>query len=185
MGVRLSTDAAMAASLAATSSLPALEPKAVNRLHNVFDMIDKDGSGSISVEEFTQACSELSIEASSDELSDFVRSDCSADGELDFEEFCTFYTTRLRKVFDEFDTDRSGDIDRQELRGAFRNLGYKTTEREVQSMLAKVDSDGNETISFAEFCNYFSSMPSPSMKMVMEKWALGSSIDTGLLTCLF
>lgn len=155
--------------------------KAQCRLHKLFDGIDKDGSGTISVGEFTQACSELSMDVSSDELEDFMRSDASDDGQLDFDEFCRFYAARLRKVFDEIDADGSGEIGRTELQKAFHKLGYKATEREVRLMLAEVDTDNNEEISFTEFCNYFCSMPSPTMKAVMEKWASGLSIDTGSL----
>ena len=155
------------------------DSRALYRLQKIFHDIDKDKSGTISVEEFSQVCSELSLSVTSDELRDFASSDVSEDGELDFHEFCTFYTTRLRKVFDEIDTDRSGEIGKMELQIAFHKLGYKATEREVLSMLSEVDSDNNEEISFVEFCNYFCSMPSPNMKAVMEKWASGLSIDTG------
>ena len=157
-----------------------LGSKALQRLHKLFNGIDKDSSGTISVEEFTQACSELSMDISADELGDFKSSDASNDGELDFDEFCRFYAARLRKVFDEIDTDGSGEIGRAELQSAFQKLGYKATEREVRSMLAEVDTDKNEEVSFQEFCNYFCSMPSPNMKAVIEKWASGLSIDTGI-----
>ena len=129
--------------------------------------------------EFTQACSELSMDVSPVELGDFMRSDVSDDGELDFSEFCRFYAARLRKVFDEIDTDSSGQIGQTELQKAFRRLGYRATEREVRAMLSEVDEDHNEEISFTEFCNYFCSMPSPNMKAIMEKWSSGLSIDTG------
>ena len=165
-----------------------LGSKALQRLHKLFNGIDKDSSGTISVEEFTQACSELSMDVSADELGDFRRSDTSNDGELDFDEFCRFYAARLRKVFDEIDTDGSGEIGRTELQRAFQKLGYTATEREVRSMLAEVDTDKNEEVSFQEFCNYFCSLPSPNMKAVIEKWASGLSIDTGTymhdFTCL-
>ena len=156
-----------------------LGSKALCRLREIFDEIDKDNSGAISVEEFTLACNELSLVVTSDELADFRSSDISQDGELDFHEFCAFYASRLRKVFDEIDTDKSGEIGRMELQTAFSKLGYKATEREVRSMLAEVDADNNEEISFSEFSNYFCSMPSPNMKAIIEKWASGLSIDTG------
>ena len=156
-----------------------LGSQALYRLRKLFDGIDKDGSDTISVAEFTQACSELSMDVSPEELGDFMRSDVSDDGELDFSEFCRFYAGRLRKVFDEIDTDSSGEIGRTELQKAFRKLGYRATEREVRAMLSEVDEDHNEEISFTEFCNYFCSMPSPNMKAIMEKWASGLSIDTG------
>jgi solute carrier family 25 phosphate transporter 23/24/25/41 len=148
-------------------------------LRGIFQKIDRDKSGTISVEEFIQACSELSMSVSSEELRDFTRSDSTDDGELNFHEFCEFYLARLRKVFDEIDTDRSGEIGRAELQRAFRRLGHRVTERELGSLLTQVDADKNEEINFQEFCNFFCSMPSPSVKAVMEKWVSGLSIDIG------
>ena len=161
-------------------SVDLLGVEAFNRLHNVFKKMDKDNSGSISLEEFTKACGELSMTVGTDELNDFASSDSSCDGELDFEEFCRFYYTRLRKVFDEIDTDKSGEIDGKELQGAFRTLGYKATNREVRTLLVKLDTDRNQQISFKEFCSYFCTLPSPSTKAVLERWASGLSIDIGI-----
>ena len=157
-----------------------LGPTAVKRLRGVFNDIDKDNSGSISIEEFTRACMELSITVSAGELEEFMQFDASGDTELDFDEFYRFYSARMRKVFDEIDTDGSGEIEQPELKRAFKNLGYKATDREVWAMLARVDTDNNQGISFEEFCNYFCSMPSPSAKAVVEKWSSGLSVDTGV-----
>ena len=160
-------------------SADSLGPEALNRLQEVFNNIDKDNSGYVSIGEFTKACSELSMTVGADELKDFAGSDCSGDGELDFDEFCRFYATRLRKVFDTMDLDGSGEIDVAELQLAFMTLGYKTTRRELQTLLARVDTDRNQKISFKEFCDYFCSLPSPSTRAVLEKWASGLSVDTG------
>lgn len=102
-----------------------LSPKAWERLDGVFQSMDTDSSGSISADEFKQACSQLSISISEDELRDFWKSDISGDGELDFNEFCDFYVKRLQKVFQEIDTDGSGAINTQELKGAFERLGFQ------------------------------------------------------------
>ena len=156
-----------------------LDSQSLCKLRKVFVDVDKDHSGAISLEEFKRACKELSIEVSIEELNDFVESDTSADGQLDFEEFCKFYIKRLRTVFSEMDTDQSGEIGLEELKVACEKLGHKATEREIRAMLREVDVDKNEQISFTEFCNYFCSMPTLNMRMVIEKWASGLSVDTG------
>ena len=166
------------------ASSEVLGRQALQQLQNVFDKIDRDGSGAISIDEFSGACNELSVRVTPEELTEFVRSDVSGDGQLDFNEFSHFYTSRLKKVFDEIDTDASGEISSGELKKAFEILGYTPTEREVKVMLANVDEDSNEQIDFAEFSNYFCSMPSPSMKAVIEKWSSGLSIDTGTVECI-
>ena len=61
--------------------------------------------------------------------------------------------TELRKLFDQFDQDKSGVVDGKELKCAMQHLGMNTGECELQSMMRSVDLDGSGTIDFKEFCN--------------------------------
>lgn len=157
-----------------------LGPKVTERLQSVFNSIDSDSSGTISVQEFQQACCQLSISVTQEELDFFSSSDASGDGELNFKEFTQFYVERLQKAFREIDTDNSGEISVDELKGAFEELGFPATEREVRAVLFEVDSDRSETVDFSEFCSFFCSLPSPNVRSIVEQWASGLSVDTGL-----
>ena len=158
----------------------ALTPAAVQKLRNVFSEMDTDGSGTVSLTEFREACARLSLTVTTDELDAFLQADAGDhDAALDFNEFCTFYVRRLSSVFEKIDRDGSGEIAADELQDAFRQLGFDATMREVRATLAEVDSDGSETVDFREFCSYFCSLPSPSLRSVVEKWASGLSMDVG------
>jgi calmodulin len=57
-----------------------------------------------------------------------------------------------REAFELFDTDHDGTITCTELGTVLRALGRNPSPRELQEMLEEVDSDGNGTIDFPEFC---------------------------------
>jgi hypothetical protein len=57
----------------------------------------------------------------------------------------------LRAAFDAIDTDKSGDIDLDELRTAIRAIKTTSDEAAVQQMLALADEDGSGAIDFEEF----------------------------------
>ena len=154
-------------------------PKTITKLREVFEEIDTDGSGTVSFAEFSQACQKVSIEVGEDELKDFKKSDVSGDDELSFEEFCTFYISRLRSAFDTMDVDKSGQVGAVELKSAIEGLGFKATLREVRLLLLQVDKDRDEAVNLEEFCNFFCFLPSPDIRAIMQQWTSGLSIDTG------
>ena len=157
-----------------------LSNNSIKKLKHIFDEIDSDCSGNISQDELILACKKLSIDVENNQLKDFLESDVSGDGELNFHEFCHFYLARLRSIFNEIDGDSSGSIGVDELRRAFCKVGFQVTEREVLSLLAQVDKDNSETVDFSEFCNFFCSLPAPDFRLIVEKWASGLSVDTGI-----
>ena len=145
----------------------------------MFLSIDSDGSKTISLTELKDACGKLSMSVSPEDIGDFIGSDSNNDGVLDFKEFQSFYIHQLQKVFNEIDTDNSGEIDVLELKNAFERLGFQATQREVRTLLAEVDKDKNARVDLEEFCNFFCSLPSPDLRMIVQQWASGLSLDTG------
>ncbi|KNC53901.1 centrin 2 [Thecamonas trahens ATCC 50062] len=57
----------------------------------------------------------------------------------------------IREAFDLFDSDLSGDIDRNELDVAIRALGFDPNSKRIETMVAHIDQDGNGCIEFFEF----------------------------------
>jgi hypothetical protein len=57
----------------------------------------------------------------------------------------------LEQIFNDFDSDRSGNIDAGELRLALQQRGIVASEAEVKAMMRFGDSDGDGQVSLAEF----------------------------------
>ena len=62
----------------------------------------------------------------------------------------------LKKKFEEFDTDGSGKIDKDELKNLLHKVvGEEPSDEEVEKMMKDVDTDKSGTIDFKEFCGIY------------------------------
>ncbi|KAF2310602.1 hypothetical protein GH714_015275 [Hevea brasiliensis] len=59
---------------------------------------------------------------------------------------------QLKSVFATFDKNGDGFITKHELRESLKNIRIFMTEKEVEEMVAKVDSNGDGLIDYEEFC---------------------------------
>ena len=57
----------------------------------------------------------------------------------------------FREAFNIFDKDGDGHITVKELGSVMRSLGQYPSQRELEEMVAEVDTDGNKTVEFTEF----------------------------------
>ena len=89
--------------------------------------------------------------------------DCS--GDIDFEEFCEMMAGYILapdydpeaveafKVFNRNPTAGMDGIDAAELREVLAKFDYHITLEESESVIEEADWDGDNVLSFAEFCN--------------------------------
>ncbi|KAI0244835.1 hypothetical protein L0F63_001259 [Massospora cicadina] len=95
----------------------------------------------------------------------FEESDLDKNGHIDFEEFLEVTAHKSielgddhgpeaqRKVFAQFDTDKDGFINREELLRALRVINPTHSEEEIEVMLKNSDLNLDGKISFEEFCS--------------------------------
>ncbi|KAK8863955.1 Centrin-3 [Tritrichomonas musculus] len=57
----------------------------------------------------------------------------------------------IKEAFDIFDSDKSGSIDRHELRVAMRAMGFEVSKQEIMEIMDAKDPDGTGAINFAAF----------------------------------
>ncbi|KAG2358412.1 calmodulin, partial [Suillus spraguei] len=114
-----------------------------------FSLFDKDGDGTIATKELGTVMRSLGQNPTEAELQDIINEvDADGNGTIDFPEFLTMLTRKLRdtdseeeikEAFKVFDKDGNGYINAAELRHIMTNLGDKISDAEVDEMIREAD----------------------------------------------
>lgn len=71
-------------------------------------------------------------------------------------------------AFELYDKDGNKSIDLYELREALRAVGQNPTEKELASMIAEVDQNGNQVIEYCEFLDLIARYKEPTISRPVE-----------------
>jgi len=148
--------------------------KMFTNYRDVFARFDDDGSNTIDLREVKNVIKELGFTISQKTVDEHVREAMTRgdilhsdlDG-LDYDSFVHFMQIlnendgfnkqeieRIRKTFQKYDKDGSGDINTIELSDMMREMGQAPRIEEVRALLAAVDINGNGVLDEREFIRF-------------------------------
>jgi solute carrier family 25 (mitochondrial phosphate transporter), member 23/24/25/41 len=142
-------------------------------LRHVYEKHDRDGSGDVDIHELGDIFRELGIKRSDTEIAIIMKklNMSQSPGKIDFEQFLTLFSeSQLFNVFSDLDEDGSGTIKRGEIKAAMSKLGYRLSKKQCETMLSKIDLDGDNEISFEEFRVFFENVPFATLATIAEHW---------------
>ncbi|KAG2489663.1 hypothetical protein HYH03_011775 [Edaphochlamys debaryana] len=131
----------------------------ISGLKALFQEMDADGSGSITVEELREALRKKGTKIPQEELERIMaQADISGDGTLDYEEFLAAtmnlakleHEEHLYMAFRFFDADDSGFITMDELHAALHRV---CSREEIEELMRQADTSGDGRIDYEEFCD--------------------------------
>ncbi|KAL1476629.1 hypothetical protein MTO96_036373 [Rhipicephalus appendiculatus] len=136
-------------------SRPRTQRADVNYLRDIFYKVDKDRSGRVDAVELQQCLSNGTWKPFNPETVRMMMNifDRSRTGTLSFDDFVSLwnYINDWLRCFQDFDRDRSGSIDRNELRDALRSFGYRLSDEAVGLLLMKYDRERKGSINFDDY----------------------------------
>ena len=135
--------------------------KEISKYKEAFRSLDRDGNGSISIQELGTLLSSLGQAPSSAELEQIIiEVDTDKSGNIEFEEFLVMMVRRdnkscdreeIEKAFKLFDSSGDGFISEEELRDVMHKLGEKLSNSQIDRMMTVADVDGDGRIGFGDF----------------------------------
>lgn len=134
----------------------------ITELKEAFSVFDKDGDGSITVEDLGEVFSQIGQQVSAKKLQAILdEADLDSNGVIDFPEFLTLVATNLhdpevkemesRRAFRLYDLGNTGFITASNLKHVMGRLGCPLTAEQAFEMICEADTDGDGKLSFEDF----------------------------------
>ena len=150
--------------------MPTSGPLTAQELANgkeIFEALDQDNDGKISTADLKTALTNAGFEITDEEVAGIIgMADADNSGTVSWDEFLKVMEKRpikrrieaaLKRLFDEFDKDKSGFITSDELRSLIEEAGFgeEVSAAEITELIARVDTNGDGKVSFDEFLAVF------------------------------
>lgn len=149
----------------------------LENLKKMFLALDTDHSGTLTIDEIKKGMDQIESLTGKKKVSGDKRKiaeykelmislDTNGDGVVSFDEFITAAIDKVAllnhknilSAFQLIDTDNSGNITIEELKAAFEPEGHEKDGELWKEIMAEVDKDGDNSISFQEFSDTMTSI---------------------------
>ncbi|XP_067682428.1 calmodulin-like [Haliotis asinina] len=142
-----------------------LAPDEVEAYIDIFKVFDEEGKGYLTASDFSRVGNILNTNNvdTSDICSSF---DINGDGKVTLGELLTVVTcmnqktnteTEMAHVFRLLDKNSDGSLDKEELKQLMTSLGKQLSQKEVDELIMKFDSDLDGRLQYGEFVKMLSS----------------------------
>jgi len=146
--------------LALTAIATQLNEKEIKTLKETFLALDKNGDGTLSLEEIKIGCKKNNIALPQNFDSVFSSIDSDNSGVIDYTEFIAatmensfqYREDLCWSAFRVFDIDGDGKITVQELQKALKSSDMSMSEEKIADIIAEFDKNKDGCIDFDEFC---------------------------------
>ena len=180
-------------------------------LRRIFARHDDDGNGYMDHFEFDIFVEDMGFTGTPEDLEDMFKGmDMNNDGMIDWDEFVAYFAQdsmlggeaaaevrrnlfskfedqsmdlkKLRKMYDSVDTNNNGVLEMREFKKlAFKKLGFKGTEEEVEESFKNCDVDNSGNIDWNEFRDWYKSKnPDAVVRAVKDEADRDKDDFTGL-----
>jgi calmodulin len=141
-----------------------LTEEEISEFKEAFNMIDRDGGGTIGIKEIRTLLNVLGSEPPEEEVQELINEvDTDGNGEIDFAEFVTLMARKkkgsdseeeLLQAFNYIVTTTPNDaelITPEKIRKIFSNLGVELSDEDINEMLMEVDVDKDGIVEWEDF----------------------------------
>lgn len=131
------------------------------KCEKLYKEVDKNGDG-LSIQELSELIRKVStVPISNEEIIEwFMDLDDDGDRKISWAEFSDVFAKKdpkkvqeseLKAVFQQMDTDKSGKLNRNEIKQQFVKLAIKMTDQRLDQILNQADKDKDGNINYEEF----------------------------------
>ena len=132
----------------------------IQKFKDAFNLFDKDGSGTITFKEVGTVMRSLGLNPMETEIKELVSEFDAGNGTIDFPEFLTIMSSKIKEVdteeelldsFRTFDKKGKGTVTMKEFRRVCTTLGEKLSDLEVDELIRVMDLDPDSELDYHDF----------------------------------